>query len=114
VFEGHAVSRGLKLDAQRTPTAEQYRTLLEALDAAAYPVAIVGLWPSSVPMLTRGSQQRQAQPRFESLSNTGRSPSSAHTSTASNEQPTRHSTLRHRMNRLTAVATFLRVATAGS
>jgi thiaminase/transcriptional activator TenA len=39
-FEQHAARRGLNLDAQRTPTAEAYRVLLEALDAAAEPVAI--------------------------------------------------------------------------
>lgn len=43
-FEHRASELGLDLDAQRTPTAEAYRVLLEALDAAAEPVAIVGLW----------------------------------------------------------------------
>jgi formylaminopyrimidine deformylase / aminopyrimidine aminohydrolase len=43
-FEHHAGERGLHLDAARTPTAEAYRVLLEALETSAEPVAIVGLW----------------------------------------------------------------------
>ncbi len=43
-FESHAAQHGLTLDAPRLDATERYQDLLEALDAAPFPVAIVGLW----------------------------------------------------------------------
>ena len=44
-FEARARERGLlKLDVARHPTTESYRSLLDALEEDAYPVAITALW----------------------------------------------------------------------